>query len=288
MNRRQFVKTGALATAAVMAAPGYVLAEDSKFSPGDMYEFRHDDKTPLYVYLLESEFDDTLAYADLKKFLPHYTKGELRDAFFEEIDWKKKMTKDFIERYVKEENDHFRRLSGGRFQLDIRDVEHVNKGGIGNRYGEVTDPKYVKNNKAFRILVDPMVDVGFIKTKSDGKYRVGGGQYRFNNLPGLIYMNPFSIQISYGDEFTFCPTGMHEKGHGLINSADGNGYHSDSDESIFKPWSHFIGITPDESNFLGWADAKPVKTNPVRFLIIENELRVSIPGTDKKDIITLA
>ena len=161
-------------------------------------------------------------------------------AFRHITDYKEIFNNLFIENWTKHTNHYLDYLSGGQFQLFLSSIKYIKTEYWNGRTEEIPDGDRTK----FIMVVHPTA--------------YPGGYYNGN---GLFYVNPFHIQLDEGDEEHFDPLSLHEIFHGFFG-----GDHSTSEKSTMS-YAAVIGLTAQETKFLGWPVMEPLDVHPMRFYL---------------------
>jgi hypothetical protein len=251
MDRRNFICTGAKAAGA-LALSGCAVAEHlDGYEPmkrGDMYEFRKGTH-PFEIYFLEGSPEPReLAHIYAEKY-----EGEFREDLVRELDYASKRDSEYIKKWMDQTNEFLAYLSNGDFQLDLRDVVEFLDGGMTPKYEELTS----LNRRLFRMLVSS-------DFKKNPRYQDSCGAYKWN---GLFYVDPFEFQINREDrsENTYSTVALHE----IITHGFCRNYESLSRKSVMNATNRVsvVGLTRNQSDFIGWPHVKPIRTHPMFYLI---------------------
>ncbi|MBN1896428.1 MAG: hypothetical protein JW789_01730 [Candidatus Aenigmarchaeota archaeon] len=235
MNRRSFVKTIAAGTAGMMV-PEYLAGTERDWAHG-VYK----GTVPIDIYCCDIDIPPRTRIRSLAESY----EGPFREDLLEETDFGKKYDVSFIEKFADQLSGYISYLSSGDFNIKLNNADVIPA--LRNPiYDEVTT---IPRDGSFRMIITTMMD------NVCGEYFPGG----------LLFVNPFNVQLDRDNNKYFDPTPIHEMFHGLFRFDHIHSYFNGKSLMYPTDSKSSVGLSRREFRILDWKPVEPIDVHPLKY-----------------------
>jgi len=206
-----------------------------------MFEYRNKQNVPFYIYV--SDKDENEIKEGMKK----------EDVIGYNVDYRERLTDDYLKKWFLEFNECLKYLSGGQFSMKLEKIYR----------GDDLIPSYTVfgDIEGFKMIIDPTIIGGLYI--NEGNFEVGAHYVALVSDP--IYLTFIKRDwksddlkiIGKNKKRASIGAPVHEVLHGFLGK--GHPYGNKARRVSIMANGDILGLLPGELEYLGWPKIEPIK-----------------------------